>query len=89
MSPVIQSKAAKPAKSASPQSFKNAGANGKRKARPERGKSTKSRTVPGAAKIVNTLLPGFSRQLAAMLNAGMPIVAALNALEEQQENVNF
>jgi|TARA_B100000809_G_scaffold242392_1_gene266447 type IV pilus assembly protein PilC len=89
MSPVIQSTAAKPAKSASPKSFKKAKANGGSKARLERAKPTKSRTVPGAAKIVNTLLPSFSRQLSAMLNAGMPIVAALNALEEQQDNVHF
>jgi len=45
--------------------------------------------VPGAKKIVNELLPGFSRQLAAMLSAGMPIVATLEALEEQVDNANF
>jgi type IV pilus assembly protein PilC len=47
------------------------------------------RGVPGAKKIVNDLLPGFSRQLAAMLSAGMPIVATLEALEEQSDNPNF
>ena len=47
------------------------------------------RSVPGAKKIVNDLLPGFSRQLAAMLSAGMPIVATLEALEEQSDNPNF
>ncbi len=45
--------------------------------------------VPGARKIVNNLLPGFSRQLAAMLSAGMPIVATLDALYEQTDNPNF
>jgi type IV pilus assembly protein PilC len=47
------------------------------------------RGVPGAKKIVNDLLPGFSRQLAAMLSAGMPIVATLEALEEQSDNPHF
>jgi type IV pilus assembly protein PilC len=45
--------------------------------------------VAGAGKIVNTLLPGFSRQLAAMLSAGMPIVGTLEALQEQTDNPNF
>jgi type IV pilus assembly protein PilC len=45
--------------------------------------------VPGANKIVNELLPGFSRQLSAMLAAGMPIVSALEALEEQSDNRNL
>ena len=45
--------------------------------------------VPGTRKIVGELLPGFSRQLSAMLAAGMPIVAALEALEEQADNRNF
>jgi len=47
------------------------------------------RRVPGANKIVNDQLPGFSRQLAAMLSAGMPIVASLAALEEQTDNPRF
>ena len=45
--------------------------------------------VPGSKAIVNQLLPGFSRQLAAMLSAGMPIVASMEALEEQAANPNF
>lgn len=45
--------------------------------------------IAGSRKIVNTLLPGFSRQLAAMLSAGMPIVATLEALHEQTDNPNF
>ena len=39
------------------------------------------RRVPGARKIVAKLLPGFSRQFSAMLSAGMPIVASLEALD--------
>lgn len=45
--------------------------------------------VPGAAKIVDKELPSFSRQLSAMLSAGMPIVASLEALEEQTETPAF
>lgn len=47
------------------------------------------KAVPGAKKIVNDILPGFSRQLAAMLSAGMPIVATLDALHDQTDNPNF
>lgn len=45
--------------------------------------------IPGAKKIVGNLLPSFSRQLAAMLSAGMPIVTSLEALEDQADNPNF
>jgi type IV pilus assembly protein PilC len=45
--------------------------------------------IPGAKKIVQENLPNFSRQLAAMLSAGMPIVASLDALYEQADNPNF
>ncbi len=45
--------------------------------------------VPGAKKIVQKSLPSFSRQLSAMLSAGMPIIAALEALHEQADNPNF
>jgi type IV pilus assembly protein PilC len=45
--------------------------------------------VRGASKIVNTDIAPFSRQMAAMLSAGMPIVAALETLEEQAANPNF
>ncbi|MDI6773806.1 MAG: type II secretion system F family protein [Verrucomicrobiota bacterium] len=45
--------------------------------------------VPGAKKIVQKTLPGFSRQLSAMLSAGMPILASLEAMEEQADNPNF
>ncbi|MCE9614991.1 MAG: type II secretion system F family protein [Lentisphaerae bacterium] len=50
----------------------------------------KNRTrVPGSKKIVNELLPGFSRQFGAMMSAGMPIVSALEAQEEQADHPNF
>ncbi len=50
---------------------------------------SKGGRVPGAAKIASELLPGFSRQMGAMLSAGMPIVASLEAQEEQTDNANF
>ena len=53
-------------------------------AMPVRGKR-----IHGASKIVRKDLPAFSRQMAAMLAAGMPIVAALETLEEQAQNPNF
>ncbi len=48
-----------------------------------------SKKVRGVVKIVRTDLPAFSRQMAAMLSAGMPIVASLETLEEQASNPNF
>ncbi len=45
--------------------------------------------IPGAKKIANAILPGFSRQMAAMISAGMPIVGTLTALEEQADNPHF
>jgi len=47
------------------------------------------RLVAGSKKIAGDLLPPFSRQLGAMLSAGMPIVSSLEALEEQADNPNF
>lgn len=56
----------------------------------EREKRTRQRArVAGASKIVDRDLPSFSRQLAAMLSAGMPIVTCLETLEEQASNMNF
>lgn len=49
----------------------------------------RTKRVKGAKKIVRKDLPAFSRQMAAMLGAGMPIVAALETIEEQVANVNF
>jgi type IV pilus assembly protein PilC len=83
MSPVVSSKAA-----AAPR-----GSARGRQAPSAKAKAKKvrdlSKRVPGARKIVNELLPSFSRQLSAMLSAGMPIVASLEALEEQSDNPNF
>ncbi len=45
--------------------------------------------VSGSKKIVHKMLPPFSRQLAALLHAGMPIVSALEALEEQSGSPSF
>jgi type IV pilus assembly protein PilC len=39
--------------------------------------------------MVSGMLPGFSRKLAAMLSAGLPIVASLNALERQARQPPF
>ncbi len=52
-------------------------------------RGNRKKRIPGSKKIVNDVLPAFSRQLAAMLSSGMPIVAALEALEEQTDNPNF
>jgi len=62
---------------------------GKPAASPGAAATKGKKKVPGAHKIQLELLPGFSRQLAAMLSAGMPIVASLDALEEQADNPNF
>lgn len=48
-----------------------------------------SKKVRGTRKIRNKDLPLFTRQLAAMLDAGIPLVQTLNAMEEQIENKNF
>lgn len=50
---------------------------------------TRKAAVPGARKIVLQDLPGFTRQLGAMMGAGMPIVGCLSALEEQADNKHF
>ncbi len=51
--------------------------------------SRKAINVQGSKKIVADFLPGFSKKLSAMLTAGMPIVAALKALQRQCHNPNF
>ena len=45
--------------------------------------------IPGSRKIVSESLPLFSRKLAAMLAAGMPIVRVLKSLEKQDRNPRF
>jgi type IV pilus assembly protein PilC len=47
------------------------------------------RKVPGARKIVLKELAPFTRQLGAMLNAGMPLVQVLAALEDQTGDKTF
>jgi len=49
----------------------------------------KKKKIPGANKIRNNELPTFTRQLAAMLNSGMPVVHCLMTLEEQSQNKAF
>ncbi len=48
-----------------------------------------STRVPGAKKIRNKELPPFSRQLSAMLLAGMPLIQSLDALEDQTIDKNM
>ncbi len=43
----------------------------------------KQKRTPGAKKLRLKELPPFTRQLAAMLSSGMPVVQTLEALEEQ------
>lgn len=56
---------------------------------PDRRSRRRGIAVPGARKIVNQHLAGFTRQLGAMLAAGMPIVSCLRALEEQTDHKAF
>ncbi len=51
--------------------------------------ATRIRKVPGAGKIRMKELPPFTRQLAAMLSSGMPVVHCLTTLEEQTVNKSF
>jgi len=84
MSPVVRSTAA--SASASSASASSAAPKAKTESKPQ---SKGMQRVAGASKIVQKDLPNFSRQLAAMLSAGMPIVASLDALHEQADNPNF
>ncbi len=52
-------------------------------------KGGKNKKIAGSKAIVKKELPGFSRQLSAMLSSGMPIVASLEALRAQMTNPNF
>jgi len=49
----------------------------------------KKKKIPGAKKIKVKDLPGFTRQLGAMLSAGLPVVQTLEALEDQCTNQVF
>ncbi len=60
-----------------------------RASKPRGNTSGRNTRVPGARNIVGTLLPGFSRQLSAMLSAGMPILTSLEALHDQASNPHF
>ncbi len=87
MSPVVQAGARSATSGAGRKSTAGQKASTKAKKSPDSRKSRKR--TPGAKKIVAELLPGFSRQLSAMLSAGMPIVASLEALHDQTDNPNF
>ena len=49
-------------------------------------KPRKRKKTPGAKKIRLKELSPFTRQMAAMISSGMPIVQTLVALEEQSES---
>lgn len=49
----------------------------------------RSNKTPGAKKIILKELPAFTRQMAAMLSSGMPIVQTLEALEGQTDHKVF
>ena len=49
----------------------------------------KGERIPGAKKIKAKELPAFSRQLSAMILAGMPVLQTLVALEDQTSDKNF
>lgn len=57
--------------------------------RDSRTQSGKGEHVAGARKIRAKELPAFSRQLSAMLLAGMPLIQSLDALEDQTSDKNF
>lgn len=52
-------------------------------------KTSSGERVVGAKKMKARELPAFSRQLSAMLLAGMPLVQALEALQDQTSDKNF
>ncbi len=52
-------------------------------------KKNRQQRVPGARKIRNKELPVYTRQIAAMLSSGMPLVQCLIAMADQTENKNF
>jgi type IV pilus assembly protein PilC len=52
-------------------------------------KKTAKKRVSGAGKIRLKELPLYTRQMAAMLSSGMPLVQSIVALEEQTANKNF
>lgn len=54
-----------------------------------RSSSSLGTKIPGARKIVLNDLAPFTRQLGAMLSAGLPLVQTLSALEDQTQNKVF
>jgi type IV pilus assembly protein PilC len=84
MSPVVSS-----ATRAAPAAAKIGRPGAAQKIKPPTPKKGRTKAIRGAKKIAQKDLPAFSRQMAAMLGAGMPIVAALETLEEQALNPDF
>ena len=89
MSPMVRSGGPKAGPVMANGASRSAAAPRKPEARPAGGGRKKAQKIRGANKIVQKDLGPFSRQMAAMLAAGMPIVAALETLEEQTVNPNF
>ncbi len=91
--PVIQSKAAikfpSPPQQTVPAPVVALPPSGRATAAPARKSRRYGKRFRGGAKMANKELPSFSRQMAAMLTAGMPIVSALEAVEEQASNLQF
>lgn len=56
---------------------------------PTRSPKKKVSKVPGAKKIRAKELPTFTRQLASMLSAGLPVVQSLDALKDQVTHQHF
>ncbi len=61
---------------------------GRQQSAPAKRRSAGDKVV-GAKKIRDKELPAFSRQLSAMLLAGMPLIQSLDALEDQTSDKNF
>lgn len=100
MSPIVRSGGSRPLKMAGKTGSADAksaggsapagGGAARPRGAPPPAKWLKNRThVPGSKKITQEMLPGFSRQFGAMMSAGMPIVSALEAQEEQTDHPNF
>ena len=53
------------------------------------GRKAKKKKTPGAKKIRIKELPGFTRQMGAMLSSGLPVVQTLDALQDQCSNKVF
>jgi type IV pilus assembly protein PilC len=78
----------RPAGPAQQSGFSSRKASGGQPVAPAKRKTAGDKVV-GAKKIRDKELPAFSRQLSAMLLAGMPLIQSLDALEDQTSDKNF